>query len=236
MAEKEGKITADVIPNSPVTPIVQLRNLKFAYKGRPPVFEGLSLVFRQEEKIGITGPNGSGKSTLFLVLMGFLHPQEGEVEILGSLCKTESDFAMIRPALGMVFQNSDHQLFSTTILEDVAFGPINLGRTSGEAEKIALREIARFGLAGMENRPPNALSEGEKRRAALAGVMAMEPKALLLDEPFSGLDESSSGMLEEFLESKAPPFILIDHNRKRLDTLCDKILVLKNGRFQNNNS
>lgn len=230
MTESIGK-KAEMTPDTENTKILQVRNLRFAFKGRPPVFDGLSFHFQQGEKIGITGPNGSGKSTLFLVLMGFLQPQEGEVEIFGSLRQTENDFAQIRTALGLVFQNSDHQLFSTSILEDAAFGPINLGHSPQEAEKIALREIARFGLAGLENRSPSHLSEGEKRRAALAGVMAMEPKALLLDEPFSGLDESSTGMLEEFLESKAPPFILIDHNRKRLEALCDRTLVLKKGKF-----
>lgn len=212
-------------------PIVRITDLDFGYRGQPPVFHGLSLTFNSNEKVGITGPNGSGKSTLFLVIMGFLVPEKGKVELFGVERRTENEFAEVRSDLGIVFQNSDDQLFSTSLLEDVAFGPINQGRSLKDAESIARSEINRFGLKGLENRTPQTLSEGEKRRAALAGVMAMSPQALLLDEPFAGLDEPSSMMLAEFLKTQAPPFILIDHNQEHLESFCTRTLVLTNGKF-----
>lgn len=212
-------------------PIIRITDLHFGYRGQTPVFNRLSLTFGPNEKVGITGPNGSGKSTLFLVIMGFLKPKRGTAELFGVNRSTENDFAKVRSDLGIVFQNSDDQLFSTSLLEDVAFGPINQGRSLKEAESIARSEIDQFGLKGLESRTPQTLSEGEKRRAALAGVMAMSPKALLLDEPFTGLDESSSTMLAEFLKTQAPPFILIDHNRGHLESFCNRTLILSNGEF-----
>ncbi len=212
-------------------PILRLRRLTFAYPGRPETFRNLEFTFRPGERIGLFGPNGSGKSSLFQLVMGFLRPTEGSIEVFGGTRRKDRDFEEVRRRLGLLFQNSDDQLFSPTVEEDVAFGPLNLGKNRKEASEIVARCLEQVGLTGQEKRITHRLSGGEKKRAALASVLAMQPDALLLDEPFAGLDEASSLRIEKLLLESKTPFLLVEHDRERLERLCGKCYELDRGRL-----
>ena len=138
------------------------------------------------------GPNGSGKTTLFHIIMGLLTPSSGTIEFFGKPVKTEKDFRKVYKKVGLLFQDADDQLFSPTVLEDVAFGPLNLGKSKLEARNIAQNTLERLGIAHFENRVTHKLSGGEKRLVALATVLSMEPELLLLDEPNTGVITSYS--------------------------------------------
>src|SRR5205823_11056885 len=140
------------------------------------------------ESVGLVGPNGAGKTTLFLCLSGVLSAQKGVVRVAGLDPADREQRRRLPARVGIVFQNSDDQLFNTTVFEDVAFGPLNLGLPADEVKRRVTDALAHVGLTGLEDRVPFHLSGGEQRRAALAGVLAMRPDVLLLDEPSIFLD------------------------------------------------
>ena len=168
--------------------IVELDHLSFAYAGGREVLRDACLSLRPNERIGLYGPNGSGKTTLFRLIMGLAKPREGDVLFHGRPMKDEKDFRALRCRMGLVLQHAEDQLFCPTVLEDVAFGPLNLGLSPDEAAERALRTLRGLGLEGFEGRLTHRLSGGEKKLVSLAAVMAMQPEALLLDEPTNGLD------------------------------------------------
>lgn len=200
-------------------PVIRLRNLAFAYEAGRPVFEGLNLTLEPGQRLGLTGPNGSGKSSLLQILVGLLQPVAGSVEVLGERRETEADFVPVRRQVGLLFQDSDDQLFCPTVLEDVAFGPLNLGKSPDEAAAIARDTLASLGLAGFEERVTYRLSGGEKRLVALAGVLAMQPGLLLLDEPSAGLDEAAEERLLSILDKLGQEMLVVSHNRAFLEKL-----------------
>ncbi|MBN1491016.1 MAG: ABC transporter ATP-binding protein, partial [Phycisphaerae bacterium] len=170
-------------------PLIILDALSFAYDGHADALRALTLEIDPGERVGLIGPNGAGKSTLFLCLTGVLHGYRGRIEIDGLSPADPKQLPALRRAVGMVFQSSDDQLFNPTVLDDVAFGPLNLGASHDEALAMARQALARVGLAeDLHTRAPHRLSNGQKRRVALAGVLAMAPAAMLLDEPASDLD------------------------------------------------
>jgi cobalt/nickel transport system ATP-binding protein len=143
----------------------------------------------------------------------------------------EADFHEVRARAGLLFQDSDDQLFCPTVLEDVAFGPLNLGRTTEEARTDALRTLAALGLSGFEERVTHRLSAGEKRLVALATVLAMNPRVLLLDEPTNGLDEATETRLTELLAGMPQAMLIVSHDRRFLERLATRAVVLAEGRL-----
>ncbi len=208
--------------------IIHLENITFSYPGCDPVLEKLNLQFHRKNRIGLMGPNGSGKTTLFHVIMGLLKPSGGNIEVFNTPTETEADFRKVREKIGLLFQDADDQLFSPTVLEDVAFGPLNLGKTKDDAMDIARDTLDFLGLNGFENKITYKLSGGEKRLVSLATVLAMEPEVLLLDEPTSGLDDKTRSTLKRVLLDLDLSYILISHDIDFLNEITDSIYTLKN--------
>lgn len=199
-------------------PLIELNNITFTYPGAPqPVFQDFHYQLLPGEHIGLIGPNGSGKTTLLHLIMGLLRPQAGSIIIFGQEVKKEKDFVEVRQKVGMLFQNADDQLFCPTVLEDVAFGPLNQGKTPAEAICIAWQTMERLGLHGFEDRVTYKLSGGEKKLVSLATVLAMEPQLLLLDEPTSGLDERTKHRLIHILEDLDIAYMIVSHERDFLN-------------------
>jgi cobalt/nickel transport system ATP-binding protein len=215
----------------PAPPLFELRHVTFAYPGTTePVLVDCDFRF-EGGCLGIVGDNGSGKTTLFLAVMGLVAPQSGAVFFRGGDVADAGGFVALRRAVGYCFQNPDDQLFSPTVLEDVAFGPLNLGKSPDEARDIAAATLQRVGLAGCEERITYTLSGGEKRLASLATVLAMQPEALLLDEPTNDLDPATRERLAEVLRSLDIPFAIISHDWDFLDRTVDSLLLLEKGRL-----
>jgi cobalt/nickel transport system ATP-binding protein len=161
--------------------------------------------------------------------MGLLKPSAGKIEIFNTPVETENDFRKVREKIGLLFQDADDQLFSPTVLEDVAFGPLNLGKTKSDAMDIAKNTLDFLGLNGFEERITYKLSGGEKKLVSLATVLAMEPEVLLLDEPTSGLDDKTKEMIKNVLMSLDLSYILISHEIDFLADITDSIYTLQSG-------
>jgi cobalt/nickel transport system ATP-binding protein len=215
--------------NDPKLELLRLENITFAYPGRGPVLDRLSLTLNQGERLGILGPIGAGKSTLFQVAMGLLKPQAGQVFIGERPCHNEKDFQELRRQVGYVFQDPDDQLFCPSVAEDLAFGPLNLGRSKHEALDLARGTLRDLGLAGFEDRLTYQLSGGEKRLVSLACVLTMRPRALLLDEPTTALDAEHIETMRNILLESEYAWAVVSHDREFLDSTCQRKLELKNG-------
>lgn len=211
--------------------IVQLKDLWFSYGNAHPVLTGTHLEVQRGEKIGLVGPNGSGKTTLFLCMMGFLRPLSGRIVLFGREMRSEKDFKWARRKIGLLFQDPDDQLFCPTVLEEVAFGPLNLGKSPDEAVEIAKRTLSFLGLEGFEERITYKLSGGEKKLVSLATVLSMEPELLLLDEPTNGLDEETYSRIVEILNSLNITSIFISHDVDFLCSTTQKIYLMKKGKI-----
>jgi len=207
-------------------PVIALSGLTFAYESDRTVFRDLNLCLEPGQRLGLTGPNGSGKSSLLQLIVGLLRAQAGSIEVMGKIRVFEPDFIEVRRQVGLLFQDSDDQLFCPTVLEDVAFGPLNCGKSPGEAITIATDTLARLGLAGFEERVTYRLSGGEKRLVALAGVLAMEPRVLLLDEPSAGLDEDAEERLIQILAGLPQEMIVVSHNRAILERVTASTVTM----------
>ncbi len=213
-------------------PLISLSNVSFAYEPSRPVLTGLDLELAPRERVGLVGPNGSGKSTILALIVGLLRPSAGQIRIFGKLRTRETDFHEVRGRVGLLFQDSDDQLFCPTVAEDVAFGPLNLGVPRTEVRRIVAETLQVLGLAGYEDRITYRLSGGEKRLVALATVLAMQPEVLLLDEPIAGLDEEATARVMEVLARLPLAMLLISHQREILDRLTNRTLRLTNGRLR----
>lgn len=211
--------------------IIRLSKICFGYSDRPSVLKDLNFTLRRGERIGWVAPNGSGKTTLFHIIMGLLSPDDGRIEIFGRQVREEKDFVSIRRRIGLLFQDADDQLFSPTVIEDVAFGPLNMGKSKEEAIAISRSTLDRLGLKGFEERVTFKLSGGEKRLVALATVLAMEPEVLLLDEPTSGLDEKTKERLKEVLKAIDLSYILISHEFDFMADVVTAYQTLRDGKL-----
>jgi cobalt/nickel transport system ATP-binding protein len=212
--------------------IIRLHGLSFGYPGNlsnSPVLNELNLRLCHGDRVGLMGPNGSGKSTLFHLIMGLLRPTSGDIEVFGQKRREEKDFKQIRTRIGLLFQDSDDQLFCPTVAEDVAFGPLNLGKTREQAMAIVQEVLVRLGLKGFEARLTYKLSGGEKRLVSLATVLAMEPEVLLLDEPTTGLDEETVERLIDLLNSSDLTCLVASHNPEFLARITTKVYRLDQG-------
>lgn len=212
-------------------PLLSLSNVSFAYEPARPVLAGLDLELAAKERVGLVGPNGSGKSTILALIVGLLRPSAGQIKVFGKVRSAEADFREIRGRVGLLFQDSDDQLFCPTVAEDVAFGPLNLGLPRDQVRQIVAQTLQSLGLAGYEDRITYRLSGGEKRLVALATVLAMQPEVLLLDEPTTGLDEEATARVIEVLARLPLAMVLISHQREILDRLVHRTCRLANGRL-----
>lgn len=213
------------------TPHAALRtsNLCHAYPDGRPALRGVTLTVAAGERVAVVGANGAGKTTLLLRLCGALPGDRGQAEVAGLDPADPHHRRKLPAAVGMVFQNPDDQLFAATVLEDVAFGPLNLGAEPGQARRIAENTLERVGLLGYGSRPPHRLSGGEKRRAALAGVLAMNPAVLLLDEPTAFLDPRGRRQLAGLLAGLPTALLIATHDLEFAAHLCGRTVVLEEG-------
>jgi len=211
--------------------LINLEDISYSYPGDGPVLKDLDLRLYEGEKVGLMGPNGSGKTTMFHVIMGLLKPSSGKIEIFGRQVKVEKDFRPVRQQIGLLFQDADDQLFSPTVLEDVAFGPLNQGKSKREARDIAVETLSSLGLEGFEDRITYKLSGGEKKLVSLATVLAMRPRVLLLDEPTMGLDSDTTQKIIKILKEIEISYIFISHNMDFISQTTDKVCGMANGRI-----
>ena len=216
----------------PAEALISLRGIAFGYPGGKPVLQDLDFDLCRGERVGLVAPNGSGKTTLFHIIMGLLKPDRGCIRLFGRTAEKEADFALARRRIGLLFQDADDQLFSPTVLEDVAFGPLNLGKSRDEALAVSRRTLAQLGLGGFEERVTFRLSGGEKRLVSLATILAMEPEVLLLDEPTTGLDDQTRHTLTHLIGELELTYVLISHNARFLADTTDRTYALENGRIR----
>ncbi|GAA0305793.1 energy-coupling factor ABC transporter ATP-binding protein [Rhodovulum strictum] len=210
-------------------PLLELDDIHFGYPGHAPVLRGASLRLEPGQRLSITGANGSGKSTLLHLMVGLLRPVSGRVLAFGQERRQEADFHEVRRRAGLVFQDPDDQLFCPTVAEDVAFGPMNLGKNRAEALAIVDAVLDRLGLSHLRERVTYKLSGGEKRLVTLATVLAMEPEVLLLDEPTNALDEANAARLIAILQALPQAMVLVSHDAALRAQLAPRALRLSGG-------
>ncbi len=228
MIDKSNSIKQNDISPS----IISLRNITYSYPGSDfKVLDHLCLELKTNDRIGMMAPNGSGKTTLLHTIMGLCQPESGDIFIFDKQLKTEIDFVPIRSKIGLLFQNSDDQLFCPTVLDDVAFGPLNLGFSRSQAIDIANKILDQLGIKKFEDRVTHRLSGGQKRLVALAAVLAMKPEILLLDEPTAGLDDKVKGRLIDILNSLDISYFVISHEFDFLKSVTDKIYSMDHGKI-----
>jgi cobalt/nickel transport system ATP-binding protein len=209
---------------------VELTDLSFRYPDGQWALQGITLSIPIGQTVALIGPNGAGKSTLLLHLNGILESRNGAVKILGVPVE-KKNLKWVRSKVGLVFQNPDDQLFSPTVFDDVAFGPINMGCSTEETEARVKRALGAVGMNGYEKRSPHHLSIGEKKRIAIATVLAMDPEILVVDEPTSNLDPRAKWAFIELIRSLPMTRIITSHDLEVIGTLCERCIILDQGRI-----
>jgi cobalt/nickel transport system ATP-binding protein len=212
-------------------PIIDLQDVSFSYPGGKTVLDHLDFKFHSGDRIGLIAPNGSGKTTFFHLIMGLNTPTSGQLDLFGKTVSSPRDFEEGRRRIGLLFQDPDDQLFSPTVIEDVAFGPLNLGKSKAQALKIARQTLADLGLEGFEDRITFRLSGGEKRLVSLATVLAMEPEVLLLDEPLNALDYDTGQKIAEIISNLDQSYMIISHDIDFSLYATNKICTINDGKI-----
>ncbi|MEU5363404.1 ABC transporter ATP-binding protein [Streptomyces sp. NPDC005925] len=212
----------------PVTASLEVSGLAFAYPDGHQALFGVDFTVGRGERVALLGPNGAGKTTLVLHLNGILSGGAGAVRVAG-LPVGKQHMAEVRRRVGIVFQDPDDQLFMPTVREDVAFGPAAAGLKGPELEARVDRSLERVGMLDFKNRPPHHLSFGQRRRVAVATVLAMEPEILVLDEPSSNLDPASRRELADILRSLDVTVLMVTHDLPYALELCPRSLILSDG-------
>jgi len=211
-------------------PTIAVHDLSFRYPDGTPALDGVNLHIHPGERVALLGPNGAGKTTLVLHMNGIHLPQTGGVSVSG-LDLAPDTVMEIRRRVGVVFQDPDDQLFMPTVREDVAFGPRNLGLGGAALEGRISVALEATDVTDLADRPPNHLSFGQKRRVAIAGVLAMEPEILVLDEPTSNLDPASRRELTSFLLGLAITQLIVTHDLGYALEVCPRSIVIDEGRI-----
>lgn len=209
---------------------IEVKNLCFKYPDGYEALKDVSFCIQHSESVGIIGANGAGKSTLLMLLMGILFPSSGEV-LVGDVHLTKKTLSMIRQRLGMVFQDSDDQLFMPTVYEDVAFGPRNFKLDEKEVEARVVEALTTVGIPHLSNRASFRLSGGEKRCAAIATVVSMHPDVLIMDEPSAGLDPKARRKVINLLNSFDHTKIITSHDLDLILDTCDRVIIMKDGQL-----
>ena len=209
--------------------VLEVKQLQIMREQRV-IIDNLSFELPEGHRLFLQGDIGCGKSTLLHCLLGFIPYQQGEIRWFGNVCRQEKDFVPLRGKVGICFQYAGDQLFGPTVLDDVALGPLNQGLNRDEAYQIALQQLERLNIVGLKDRSVNTLSGGEQNFTALAGVLAMQPKVLLLDEPTASLDAQSENLvLTALVEmSHNQTTLMITHRIEDLKQ-CDNIFVMQEG-------
>jgi cobalt/nickel transport system ATP-binding protein len=212
-------------------PIISVKDVKFNYPAGVNALKGVSLEIGQGERVAILGPNGSGKSTFILLIAGLLMPNQGEIRVFGE-STTSRDFQKFRSRIGLVFQDPDDQLFTPSVIEDVAYGPKNLRLPEEDIKARCEHILDKMGIQHLRNRPPHRLSFGEKKKVSLATALVLKPELLILDEPTANLDlVSRRGLLETLneLNKEGITIIVSTHDVEALPELADRIIVISHG-------
>lgn len=210
-----------------MSPLIEVRNLRYRYDNGASALNGVNFRLEEGETVALLGPNGSGKTTFVLHLNGLLEG-EGEIEICG-MRLSKANLPAIRRKIGLAFQDSESQLFMPTVLEDVAFGPMNRGVDAREAAHRALHALEMVGMEALAARAPYHLSAGEKKRAAIAGILATDPEILALDEPTTFLDPPGQRALAELLARLPQAKIVVTHNIPFAQALCSRAVFFQSG-------
>jgi cobalt/nickel transport system ATP-binding protein len=208
--------------------IVEVESLAYRYPDGTQALGNISFRVTHGESVAVIGANGAGKSTLLLHMNGYLTPQQGQVRI-GDFPLTKENVADIRKTVGMVFQDPDDQLFMSTVYDDVAFGPLNLGVPPAELDMHVTDALTRVGALHLKDRPPHHLSGGEKRAVAIATVLSMGPSILVMDEPSANLDPGARRRLINLLQTFAHTKIIATHDLDMALDLCGRTIVLHQG-------
>ena len=212
-------------------PFLELQNISFRHtNGSRSILDGFSMSFDCHQKLGLIGPNGCGKTTLFHLIMGLHKPTDGTLLFKGAPVHDKQGFRELRQEIGLLFQDADDQLFSPTVLEDVAFGPLNLGLEPAKAKERALETLESLGLQDLSQRIIHQLSGGEKKLVSLATILAMRPKALLLDEPTNNLDPRTRHKLIHILRDIELGYIIISHDWDFLSDTCEDVYAMDQGK------
>ncbi len=216
-----------------MTTLLEFDHVHYAYPNCPESLSGVTFSIQKGARVALVGPNGAGKTTLLLMCNGVLEPTKGRVLLDGEPLRYDSrSLREVRKKVGLVFQKSDTQLFAPTVYQDVAFGPLNLGMTPDEIQAAVARSLMAVGLTGYEKRPPHQLSGGEKKRAAIAGTLAMEPEVLIFDEPTSSLDPAGAADLMELLDElnmRGTTIIISTHDVELAYLWADHIILMNKG-------
>ncbi len=210
--------------------VVAVENLSFHYPDGFPALHGVSLTIGVGEKVALVGPNGAGKSTLMLHLNGILGDAAAPVWINGRAL-SKDNLPLIRGWIGLVFQNPDDQLFSPTVFDDVAFGPLHMGYSEADVRQRVSQALAQVGMAGFEERLSHHLSLGQKKRVALATVLAMDPQILVLDEPTAGLDPRGRRQLINLLRDLPLTMLVSTHDMALVHELFPRMIIMDEGRI-----
>jgi cobalt/nickel transport system ATP-binding protein len=212
-----------------MTPLIEVRDLHFRYEDGTQALDGVNFTLHAGETVALLGANGSGKTTFVLHLNGVLRG-EGDITVCG-IALSKDTLPIVRSKIGMVFQDSDEQLFMPTVLEDVTFGPLNLGLSPHDALHKAEAALAQVGMEHALKKAPYHLSAGEKKRVALAGVLAMDPEILVLDEPNTFLDPPSQSNLIHLLRSLPQAKLVITHNMRFASALATRAVFFEKGKL-----
>ncbi len=212
----------------PAAGAVDVVDLHFAYPDGFPALKGVSVRIQAGEKVALVGPNGAGKSTFMLHLNGIHLPQQGTVEVAG-LKVAKPNLKKVRSAVGLVFQDPDDQLFSPSVFEDVAFGPVHMGVPDAEVPARVEQALAKVGMAGFEKRLPHHLSLGQRKRVALATVLSMDPSILIFDEPSAGLDPRGRRELIHLLLGLDQTMLVSTHDMRLVAEVFPRTIVMDEG-------
>lgn len=217
----------DVIPISPDI-VIRVTDLSYSYPDGTPALTGVNLLIKRGETVAVMGPNGAGKSTLALHFNGILTGTQGSVQVMG-LEVDKKNLRKVRDIVGLVFQDPDDQLFSPTVREDVAFGPLNQRLTPEQADHAVARALDWVDMKGSENRSPHHMSFGEKKRISLATVLAMDPEILVLDEPVANMDPRGRRGFLELITLLEGTKIIVTHDLNMAREICDRVVLMDRG-------
>lgn len=205
---------------------LEINNLSFSYPGHS-VLDQISLTIKDGERVGIIGPNGAGKTTLFHSVCGVLKPTAGEIQLYDQKVKA----GKFHPAVGLVFQYPDDQIFSPTVYDDIAFGPRNMGLSDSEVEGRVHDAMALTGIEELSDRAPHHLSGGQKRMVAIAGIQAMQPRVIIYDEPSANLDMRSRRRLINFIKASSETVLVSSHDLEMVVELCERVILIDEGQI-----